>query len=137
MSTNVILDCDNACGVPGCDIDDALALAYLIGRDDITLVGVTCVFGNTGVDRVFRQTAALLSRTGADDTPLVIGAASAGEQATPAATFLARTAAEDPGTLVILATGPLTNIAAAAAYDPAFFKNVRAIYCMGGYFGVQ
>jgi purine nucleosidase len=137
VSANVILDCDNACGVPGCDIDDALALAYLLGRDDITLVGVTCVFGNTGVDRVFRQTAALLSRARADDTPLVIGAARAGDQVTPAATFLAQTAAENPGTLVILATGPLTNIAAAAAYDPAFFQNVRAIYCMGGYFGVQ
>lgn len=137
MATTVILDCDNACGVVGCDIDDALTLAYLVGREDINLAGVTCVFGNTGVDRVFRQTAQLLSRANAEDTPLVRGARKAGDYASPAATFLARTAAESPGQVVIVATGPLTNIAAAAASDPNFFKNVRAIHCMGGFFGRQ
>lgn len=137
MSTTVILDCDNACGVAGCDIDDALTLAYLLGRDDITLAGVTCVFGNADVDRVFRQTAMLLSRAGAAETPLFLGATCAGHQTTPAAAFLARAAASSPGQLVILATGPLTNIAAAAAHDPNFFKNVGAIHCMGGYFGTQ
>jgi len=137
VATTVILDCDNACGVVGCDIDDALTLAYLLGREDITLAGVTCVFGNTGVERVFKQTAQLLSRADAKDTPLIRGAKEAGDYATPAAAFLARTAAENPGHVVIVATGPLTNIAAAAACDADFFQNVRAIHCMGGFFGKQ
>jgi purine nucleosidase len=137
MATTVILDCDNACGVAGCDIDDALTLAYLLGREDIALAGVTCVFGKTGIERVLKQTAQLLSRADAKDTPLVRGAKEAGDYATPAAAFLARKAADNPGQVVIVATGPLTNVAAAAARDPDFFRNVRAIHCMGGFFGPQ
>ncbi len=125
MATTVILDCDNACGVAGCDIDDALTLAYLLGREDIALAGVTCVFGNTGIERVLKQTAQLLSRADAKDTPLVRGAKEAGDYATPAAAFLARKAADNPGQVVIVATGPLTNVAAAAARPRFFSKRTR------------
>lgn len=137
MTTTVILDCDNACGLPGRDVDDALTLAYLLGREDIEVAGVTCVFGNTDVVRVTQQTENLLRSAGRPDIRLIPGAARPGDNDTPAAAFLAQTAAAHPGELIVLATGPLTNIAAAAAYDPAFFANVRAIHCMGGYFGAQ
>ena len=137
MATTVILDCDNACGLPGRDVDDALTLAYLLGREDISLVGVTCVFGNTGVRQVYRQTEKLLRRTGRADVPLLMGGAQPGDHDTPAAAFLAQTAAANPGSLVVVATGPLTNVAAAATYDPAFLGNIRAIHCMGGFFGTQ
>ncbi|NQV81492.1 MAG: nucleoside hydrolase [Alphaproteobacteria bacterium] len=137
MTTTVILDCDNACGLPGRDIDDALTLAYLLGREDIEVTGVTCVFGNTDVARVTQQTEKLLRSAGRPDIRLIPGAARPGDHDTLAAVFLAQTAAADPGKLIVLATGPLTNVAAAAAYDPAFFANVSAIHCMGGYFGTQ
>ncbi|MFC4563677.1 nucleoside hydrolase [Nocardiopsis mangrovi] len=45
---------------------------------------------------------------------------------------LVRMAAEHPGELSIVAIGPLTNIAAAAAKDPGFPGNVKALYVMGG-----
>ncbi|MFC3998091.1 nucleoside hydrolase [Nocardiopsis sediminis] len=45
---------------------------------------------------------------------------------------LVRMAAERPGELSIVAIGPLTNIAAAVAKDPAFPGNVKALYVMGG-----
>jgi len=41
-------------------------------------------------------------------------------------------AAEDPGTLNIVAIGPLTNIAMAAVKDPDFVQNVNNLYIMGG-----
>lgn len=45
---------------------------------------------------------------------------------------LIRLAAQEPGTLNIVAIGPLTNIAMAAVKDPQFVKNVNKLYIMGG-----
>lgn len=45
---------------------------------------------------------------------------------------LIRLAAENPGELCIVAIGPLTNIALAAAKDRGFVRNVKALYIMGG-----
>jgi purine nucleosidase len=45
---------------------------------------------------------------------------------------LIRLAAEHPGELSVVAIGPLTNIALAAAKDRDFPRNVKALYIMGG-----
>lgn len=45
---------------------------------------------------------------------------------------LIRLAAENPGSLHIVAIGPLTNIASAVIKDPAFAGNVGTLYVMGG-----
>jgi purine nucleosidase len=45
---------------------------------------------------------------------------------------LIRLAAEHAGELCIVAIGPLSNIAMAAAKDPHFVTNVKALYVMGG-----
>lgn len=45
---------------------------------------------------------------------------------------LVRLAAENPGELAVVAIGPLTNIASAAAKDPDFVHNVGTLYVMGG-----
>jgi len=137
VTTRVILDCDNACGLPGRDVDDALALAFLLGREDVSLDGVTCTFGNAPLDAVVRCTDRLLTRARRTDLRAIAGAKTRGHHDTPAAAFLAQAAAAEPGELVVIATGPLTNLAAAARHDPGFFANVRAIHCMGGYFGMQ
>ncbi len=40
-SVKVVMDYDNTIGIPGRDLDDALALFYLLGRDDVELIGVS------------------------------------------------------------------------------------------------
>lgn len=40
----VIFVCDNTMGLYGKDVDDGLALLYLLGRDDIKLIGITTTF---------------------------------------------------------------------------------------------
>ncbi len=137
MPTRVILDCDNACGLVGRDVDDALALAYLLGRVDVEVARVTCTFGNAPLTAVVACTERLLARAARGDVPVHAGAATPGDHHTPAAAFLAETVAAAPGEIVVIATGPLTNVAAAARRDRSFFANVRAIHCMGGYFGAQ
>ena len=45
-------------------------------------------------------------------------------------------AAAAPGTLDVVAIGPLTNIASAIDRDPMFARNVRRLYVMGGEFQI-
>lgn len=45
---------------------------------------------------------------------------------------LVRLTAENPGEISVVAIGPLTNIATAAAKDPAFVRNTKHLVIMGG-----
>lgn len=55
----------------GSDVDDALALAYVLGRPELELVGISTVFGDLAIrGRIAR---ALLMAAGVDDVPLLPG----------------------------------------------------------------
>lgn len=135
MTRPVILDCDNALGVPAADVDDGLALLFLSKQEGIALRGVTTCFGNAGLPAVMRATGWLFRSFGLDALPLHAGASRAGEGATEAARFLVQATAAEPGRVTILATGPLTNLAAAARLDPGFFGRCAGIVCLGGSLG--
>jgi purine nucleosidase len=153
---SVLLDTDI-----GSDVDDALALAVLLGTPDVELVGVTTVYGDTLLRARLASRLIQLAHEPAPlrrAIPVVPGAEStlsgrsvwwAGHEgkafddldAQPisarrdAARFLVDTAAARPGEIDLLAIGPLTNVAAALALDPAFAANLRHLYIMGGHFG--
>ena len=129
----IIFDNDNTMGLLTKEIDDGLTLYYLLGRQDIDLVGLTTTFGNGTIDQVFLQTQKLLTDLHRQDIPLLRGAGRRGEGATEASRFLAEQAAAFPGEITILATGPLGNLLAARELDPDFFNNLGGIVCMGGY----
>lgn len=135
MRRAVILDCDNALGVPACDVDDGLALLFLLRQEAIALRGVTACFGNAGLPSVMRATRLLFRSFGLDALPLHPGASHPGEGATEAAHFLVQATAAEPGRVTILAIGPLTNLAAAAQLDPGFFGRCAGIVCLGGSLG--
>jgi purine nucleosidase len=135
VTRGVIVDCDNALGVPGRDVDDGLALLFLLSQPGLALRGVTTVFGNAGIGAVTRATRRLLALAGAADLPLAVGAGRPGTGETAAARFLLRATAAEPGALTILALGPPTNLAAAAALDPGFFGRCAGILCLGGSLG--
>lgn len=128
----VILDCDNTFGVPGCDVDDGLALLYLLGNPEAELLGVTCTYGNNTLDTVYENTKRLLAAWGRSDIPVLRGAASAGERKSEAADFLAKSAREHRGTLRVIATGAMSNLLGAAEQSPDFFDNVHTFSLMGG-----
>ena len=46
MITKVIFDCDNTMGQIGWELDDGLALFYILGSSDLELLGITATFGN-------------------------------------------------------------------------------------------
>lgn len=129
----IIFDCDNTMGLPFKEIDDGLTLLYLLGRPDIQLLGVTTTFGNGTTDQAYTQTKELLRTVNRIDIPVWKGQAEPGDMPNEAAGFLARVAAEQPGVVSILATGPLTNLESAAHTDAGFFQNLYEVVCMGGY----
>ena len=129
---NIILDFDNTMGVRGCDVDDGLALLYLLGNPERCRVlgSVHHVCGNAGIDVVDANTA--LSSRNSGYIPVYRGAAGPGDTDTEAARFLAEACAAAPGEISVLATGSTTNLAAAAARDEAFFRNAADFTLMGG-----
>lgn len=147
------LDCDTG-------IDDALALAYLLAAPFASVKGIGTVSGNVSAAVGARNTLDLLALAGADDVPVALGAhdplfgsfgggapwvhgedgiggvalptAAASVVEESAAEMLVRLARTYPGTLKVLAIGPLTNIAEALRLEPALPSLVESVTVMGG-----
>lgn len=128
----VIVDCDNALGVPGCDVDDGLALLFLLTRPEIALRGVSTCFGNAPLPLVLHATRHLLRGRGVE---VLAGAAKPGAPAGEAAHFLLEATRREPGRITVLALGPLTNLAAAARLDPGFPGCCAGVIALGGTMG--
>lgn len=129
---NVIFDCDLTFGVSGCDVDDGLALLYLLGSDKVKLLGITSTYGNSDIETVFHTTRKMLSDIGRSELPLLKGGSMAGETQSDAVDFLIDTVNRHAGEISILATGSLTNLYGAYLKDPDFFNKVSRISLMGG-----
>ena len=105
----IIFDCDNTFGVKDCDVDDGLALMYLLGNRETQLLGITSTYGNSSLDVVQAVNLRMLEELGRRDIPVKRG-----------------------GELSILATGSLTNLKGAYERDSHFFEKVKEIVLMGG-----
>jgi purine nucleosidase len=145
----VILDTDI-----GSDIDDAIALAYLLRQPRCELLGVTVATGHT----VKRAALAdcLCQAVGQSEIPIVAGLAGPvltghGQPEAPqiaaltnprsdfnkdAVSFLRRAIRARPEEITLLTIGPLTNIAALFICDPEIPYLVKRIVSMAGTFGV-
>lgn len=145
----VILDTDI-----GSNVDDALALAVLLGSPDVELVGCTTVYGDTLLrawlaKRLLRLAGRRAPVVPGQETTLAGRAAwwaghegalfddlahEAVDDEVDAAGFLTRGVAAAPGQVDVVAIGPLTNLARAVRADPAFHRRVRHVWIMGGRF---
>ncbi|MFB9808753.1 nucleoside hydrolase [Haladaptatus pallidirubidus] len=155
MSTKLLLDVD-----PG--NDDAIALFIALAADDVDVVGITTVAGNTTVDNATRNTLSLLELVDRTDVPVAKGAGRPladelemaehvhGPDGLPEAVreglsdpsiepierhavdFILEQAHEHGDDLTIAALGPQTNIALALAKEPSLSDMVGDIYQMGG-----
>ena len=128
----IVYDCDLTLGVPGCDVDDGLALMYLLGCPEAELLGVTATYGNNKIDVVWETMNRMLSELGQPALPARKGGEARGEFQSDAAEFLVDMANQYAGELSILATGSLTNLGGAYTLDPHFFEKVKEIVLMGG-----
>jgi purine nucleosidase len=144
----IILDTDI-----GSDVDDAMALAFLVGRTDVQIVGVTTVYGNTDLRaRIAARYAKLMGvelsiyagrseplsgretwKSG-NEGSLLPGLEGEVYESLDAVDFLTAAVSNEPGKVEVVAIGPLTNIALAIEADPNFAKNVKHLWIMGGEF---
>ena len=140
-------------------IDDALALLVAVRSSEIDLVGVGTVAGNVSAAVAARNTLRVLEVAGASSVPVAIGAArplvepphearwvhgedGLGETNQPqpqrppsdedAVDQLLRLSQEHAGELVVVAVGPLTNLAIALTRDPSLADRLARIVLMGG-----
>ena len=132
----------------GTDIDDAYALAALIHRPELELLGVTTV-SSDAVARA-RLAAKLLSVAGGQwsRVPVYAGVSTpaqymkqvewaAGFQSSAlhesgAVDFMRREIEARPGEITLITVGELTNVAALLQSEPGIAKKIRAISLMGG-----
>ncbi|GLC79581.1 nucleoside hydrolase [Lacrimispora brassicae] len=129
---HVVFDCDNTFGVKGCDVDDGLALMYLLGCPEAKLQGITATYGNNQLDVVYSINRKMLKDLGREDIPVKKGGEKCGAYESEAADYLVEMADKYAGVLSILATGSLTNLWGAYERDHHFFEKVKEIVVMGG-----
>ena len=133
MTEKIIFDCDNTMGIPFKEVDDGLTLLYLLGVDEIKILGVTTTFGNGTINQTYRQTHKLAQQMNLE-FPILQGEGQRGQNPdTPAAHFLVNSVNQYPHQLSILTTGPVGNLRAANQLDPDFYYKVKRVVAMGGY----
>lgn len=129
---HIIFDCDNTFGMENCDVDDGLALLYLLGCRDAVVHGITATYGNNKLDVVYKTTRKMLKNLGREEILLKKGGAVCGAYESEAVDYLVEMANTYENELSILATGSLTNLMGAYKKDPLFFQKVKEIVLMGG-----
>jgi purine nucleosidase len=144
----IILDTDI-----GTDVDDALALAVLLGSKEVDLIGITTVYGDV---RLRSQIALNLCSMADRQVPTFMGndktisgrevwmSGSEGKniesldsfkpQDTSAVDFLIEAVTDQPQSIDVIAIGPLTNIARAIKGSSDFQDKVKRVWIMGGDF---
>jgi purine nucleosidase len=150
----IIIDCD-----PG--VDDAVMLLFAgAARDALDIVGITTVAGNVSAALTARNACIVRALAAREDIPVYAGctqplqrtpveaghfhgssglgdlpitAPRHGPEARHAIDFIVETLlAAAPGSVTLVATGPLTNVATALAREPAIRRGLREIAIMGG-----
>ena len=144
----VILDTDI-----GTDVDDALALAALMGSKEVDLIGITTVYGDVRLrSAIAMHLCSLANReipTFAGEGKTISGqevwvSGSEGKnyenltsftpQITSAVDFLVNAVVSQPKSIDVIAIGPLTNIARAIQTNLDFVEKVKRVWIMGGDF---
>ena len=155
MKQKLVLDCDTG-------TDDAIAIMLAALHPELELLAVTTVNGNVEVAHCTDNTLRTLALIRRENIPVYEGLARpivrpdfpeprammrnprvhltelpfpptpVAKQALTAPEVLIKIFREAPGEIVLVAVGPLSNLAAAIALDPSFPGNVSQLIIMGG-----
>ena len=134
----IILDTDTAMGEGlGLDIDDDLALVFLLNSPEVEILGVTTTYGNSTQGRTYRDAKRLLKRAGRSDIPVFKGAGWMSrdlKKETDSSRFIQETIHKRPGEVTMVTLGPCTNLAAAMESSQGLLSDARELVMMGGRF---
>ncbi len=150
MKQKIILDCD-----PG--HDDAIALLIASYSDQLDLIGVSTCAGNQTIEKTSKNALNLLNFFNKDlkvakgetnpikrkirTCPEIHGESGLDGfdfpnykqeyDSRPAYQFIIDKVLENPG-IIVVTTGPMTNLALAISKNPSITKNIKEIVLMGG-----
>lgn len=149
----IILDTDI-----GTDVDDCLALALILASPELRLAAVTTVYGDARLRA--RIALKLLALRGVSDIPVAAGMErplldrtavyweghegqgllepeddALAPVAEHAADLIARSVLAQPGEVILIAIGPLTNVALAMRKEPRLAHALAGLVIMGGVVG--
>lgn len=148
----IICDCD-----PG--HDDAVAITLAANSPELELLGVTVVAGNQTLDNTVRNACRVLQWLGREEIPVCAGCGrplvrdrvTAGDihgetgldgpvfpplrkaaEQEHAVSFLTRTLLASEGDIIVVTTGPMTNLGLALRMEPRIAEKIQRIVLMGG-----
>lgn len=130
----VVIDTDPAGGIFLRDIDDVLAIFFLLATPEVRVDALTVTYGNASLDKTFKVAQRIRAFSGRNDLPVLAGASSSRDRgrATPAQEFIVEYFREHAGKAALLTLGPLTNLATALHIEPRLADWIPAVIMMGG-----
>ncbi len=126
-ATEVWLDVDVAAGLPGRDVDDALALIQAFHSPELNVRGVSAVFGNAPLADGLPIAREVVEKFGPAGIEVKPGASSKDELGKENEAVSAIAAMLQEGPLTILALGPLTNIGTLVKLHPELHAKIERI----------
>jgi inosine-uridine nucleoside N-ribohydrolase len=136
MTTSVLIDCD-----PG--HDDAIALLLALASPELEVLGITTVAGNQTLEKTTTNALKILEFMGRTEIPIAAGAARPlvrepyvaahvhGETGMDGPDLPDPATRIEPG-VVLIPTGPLTNVGLLLARYPDVVERLERIVLMGG-----
>lgn len=154
MKKRLLVDCDTG-------IDDSIAILCALKSKDVVVDGITTMFGNVSMEQATENTLRIIALANPGyDVPVAMGAKKPlvrearasvervhgkngiGNVDLPpakqqpidegAADFIVRMANENPGELILVTLGRLTNLALAWQKDPSIAYKLQSVVVMGG-----
>lgn len=129
---NIIYDCDCTLGIKDCDVDDGLALLYLLSREDVNLIGITSTYGNSDLETVNKSLHKLISDIDRPDIPIICGGDKPKAFNSEASNFIIEQSFKYKNNIHIVGTGSTTNIGGAFIQDHTLANRISSVTLIGG-----
>ncbi|MFX1496227.1 MAG: nucleoside hydrolase [Promethearchaeota archaeon] len=130
-----MVDCDPGLGRRAAEVDDGLAIFLMLNNPEIfDIIGITTVFGNTPVEMGYKLVRRYLKLANKTEIPNFLGATSKYilGKLTEASKFIINKIQELENEIILLALGPLTNIATVFKLFPNLITKIKKIIFLGG-----
>lgn len=135
MKKRIIFDSDLTMGIPDCDIDDGLALLFVLGYEkevpgSLLIEGLCTSYGNSDLETVYGNSQRICNDLSLS-FPVLKGATDKNSAVSEAAHFLVEKANAHPGEISLCVTGSTTNLKGALTLDSQVLSKFREITFMG------